>query len=162
MLAYSGGVDTTACITYLREEMRVSKVVAVTVDIGQPDDLTPVRDKAFKAGADEAVVIDARERFAREFARPALFANALYEGSYPLISALGRPLIGAVIVEEARRTKADALAHGSTGKGNDQVRFELAGAALAPDLPMLTPARVWNMDRAASIGTRRPTGSRRR
>ena len=151
VLAYSGGVDTTACIPYLKHEWGCEEVVALTADLGQGAELGPIRDKALKAGASEAVVVDAREVFVTDYAFPALRANALYEDRYPLSSALGRPLIARMLVETARARNCDAVAHGCTGKGNDQVRFDLAVSVLDPELTVLAPAREWGMSRAETI-----------
>jgi argininosuccinate synthase len=146
VLAYSGGLDTSVAIPWLREE-RGFDVVTVTVDVGQPVDLGRVRVKALASGARSAYVADARREFAEEFVAPAIRANALYEGVYPLSTALARPLIGRHLVAVARREGATHVAHGCTGKGNDQVRFELATASLAPDLEVVAPTRDWKMTR---------------
>ncbi len=150
VLAYSGGLDTSVAIPWLREEKGLD-VVTVTVDVGQPVDLEAVRAKALASGASTAYVADAREEFAQEFLRPALCANALYEGVYPLSTALARPLIARRLVDVARREGAGAVAHGCTGKGNDQVRFELSTQSLAPDLEVVAPAREWSMNRDEEI-----------
>ncbi len=150
VLAYSGGLDTSVAIPWLREEKGLD-VVTVTVDVGQPVDLEAVRAKALASGASAAYVADAREEFAQEFLRPALCANALYEGVYPLSTALARPLIARRLVDVARREGAGAVAHGCTGKGNDQVRFELSTQSLAPDLEVVAPAREWSMNRDEEI-----------
>ena len=150
VLAYSGGLDTSVAIPWLREEKGVD-VVTVTVDVGQPVDLGRVRAKALSSGATAAYVADARAEFADEFVAPALRANALYEGVYPLSTALARPLIARHLVEVARREQAGAIAHGCTGKGNDQVRFELSAQSLAPELEVIAPAREWGMNRDAEI-----------
>ena len=138
VLAYSGGLDTSVAIPWLREE-KGQDVVTVTVDVGQPVDLEKVRAKALASGATAAYVADAKEEFAQEFLRPALRANAAYEGVYPLSTALARPLIARHLVAVARREGATAVAHGCTGKGNDQVRFELSTQSLAPDLEVIAP-----------------------
>ena len=151
VLAYSGGVDTTACIPYLKHEMGVEEVITLAADLGQGDELEQVRKKALLAGASESLVVDAKEVFLREYAIPALKANALYENRYPLTSALGRPLIAKLIVEAAEKYGADAIAHGCTGKGNDQVRFDLSVAILNPTLKVLAPAREWGMSREETI-----------
>ncbi len=150
VLAYSGGLDTSVAIPWLREEKGLD-VVTVTVDVGQPVDLERVRAKALASGAVEAYVADARHEFADEFLRPALRANALYEGVYPLSTALARPLIARRLVQVAREVGADAVAHGCTGKGNDQVRFELSTQSLAPELDVIAPAREWTMNRDEEI-----------
>jgi argininosuccinate synthase len=150
VLAYSGGLDTTVSVHRLTHEQGRA-VVALLVDVGQGEDLPALADRALAAGAVDAVVVDARERFAAEFLAPAVRANALYEGRYPLVSALSRPLIAQLLVEEARRRGAAAVAHGCTGKGNDQVRFEVSCGALAPELQVLAPVRDWTMSRPEAI-----------
>ncbi len=150
VLAYSGGLDTTVAIPWLRER-KGADVVAVTVDVGQPVDLEQVRARALAAGADRAVVVDARREFADEFLAPALRANVLYEGVYPLSTALARPVIARHLVAVARQEGAGFVAHGCTGKGNDQVRFDLSTAGLAPDLGVIAPAREWNMTREDEV-----------
>jgi argininosuccinate synthase len=149
VLAYSGGLDTTVAIPWLRE--RGFDVVTLTMDVGQPVDLEGARSKAEAAGALRAYVAPAREEFAEEFLLPALQANALYEGQYPLSTALARPLIGRHLVEVAEREGATYIAHGCTGKGNDQVRFDLSTTALAPHLTVIAPAREWKMTREEEI-----------
>ena len=151
VLAYSGGVDTSVCIPYLRQEWGVDEVITFAADLGQGDELEPIRLKALEAGASQSLVGDLIQPFIEEFAFPAIRANALYEGRYPLSTALARPLIARRLVEVAREVGADAVAHGCTGKGNDQVRFDVAIAALAPDLKVLTPAREWGMSREETI-----------
>ncbi|MBE9154821.1 argininosuccinate synthase [Cyanobium sp. LEGE 06113] len=151
VLAYSGGVDTSVCIPYLIKEWGVEEVITFAADLGQGDELEPIRRKALAAGAAQSLVGDLIEPFIREFAFPAIRANALYEGRYPLSTALARPLIARRLVEIARELGADAVAHGCTGKGNDQVRFDVAIGALAPDLKVLTPAREWGMSREQTI-----------
>jgi argininosuccinate synthase len=151
VLAYSGGLDTSVAVRWLMENEGV-EVVAVAVDVGQAadrggEDWDVVRARALAAGAVEAVVIDARRELAEDFCVPALQANARYEGKYPLVSALSRPVIVRHLVAEARRHGASSVAHGCTGKGNDQVRFEVGVRALAPDLGILAPARVWGLTR---------------
>ena len=151
VLAYSGGVDTSVCIPYLKQEWGVDEVITFAADLGQGDELEPIRLKALDAGASQSLVGDLIQPFIEEFAFPAIRANALYEGRYPLSTALARPLIARRLVEVAREIGADAVAHGCTGKGNDQVRFDVAIAALAPDLKVLTPAREWGMSREQTI-----------
>jgi argininosuccinate synthase len=151
VLAYSGGLDTSVAVRWLQENEGV-EVVAVAVDVGQAadrggEDWEAVRQRALAAGAVEAVVVDARREMAEQFCVPALQANAKYEGKYPLVSALSRPVIVGHLVREARRHNATAVAHGCTGKGNDQVRFEVGVRALAPDLSIHAPARVWGLSR---------------
>ena len=149
VLAYSGGLDTSVAIPWLKA--KGLDVVTLTVDVGQPADLTATKRKAEASGAKRAYVLDAREEFAHDFILPALKANALYEGRYPLGTALARPLIGQHLVEVARREGAQFVAHGCTGKGNDQVRFDLCTTALAPDLTVVAPAREWTMTREEEI-----------
>ncbi len=151
VLAYSGGVDTSVCIPYLKKEYGINEVVAFAADLGQGDELEPIRKKALRAGATQSLVGDLVQCFIKEFAYPAIRANALYEGRYPLSTALARPLIARELVSVARKVGADAVAHGCTGKGNDQVRFDVAIGALAPDLKILTPAREWGMSREETI-----------
>jgi argininosuccinate synthase len=143
-LAYSGGLDTSVIIPWLRETYGC-RVVAVVVNVGQLDDFDAVERKALASGASECRVVDVRDEFIRDYAFPALRAGAIYEGRYLLGTALARPLIARVQVEVARETGCDALAHGCTGKGNDQVRFELTYRALAPDLPVIAPWREWSL-----------------
>lgn len=150
VLAYSGGLDTTVAIQWLKEAKDLD-VIAVAVDVGQGKHLDEVRRKALSIGAVESVVVDARDEFATDFVAPALMANTLYERKYPLVSALSRPLISKCLVEAARRHGATWVAHGCTGKGNDQVRFEVSIAALAPDLKVLAPVRDWAMSREEEI-----------
>jgi argininosuccinate synthase len=152
VLAYSGGLDTSVAVKWITQEWG-AEVVALAVDVGQSadDDWETVRQRALAAGAVEAVVIDARSEFADDYCLPALQANALYEGKYPLVSALSRPVIVKHLVAAARQFNADAVAHGCTGKGNDQVRFEVSSRALAPDLEVLAPVRVWGFTREDSI-----------
>ncbi len=151
VLAYSGGVDTTVCIPYLKEKYGVKEVITLAADLGQGDELEPIRQKALKCGASESVVTDVTEPFITDYAFPAIQANALYENRYPLSTALARPLIAKLLVETAAKYGADAVAHGCTGKGNDQVRFDVAIAALNPDLKVLAPAREWGMSREEAM-----------
>ena len=151
VLAYSGGLDTSVAVRWMIEEMGV-EVICLAVDVGQAsDDWDIVRDRALAAGALEAIVVDARKEFAEDFVAPALKANAMYEGRYPLVSALSRPVIVKHLVETARYHGAHAVAHGCTGKGNDQVRFEVGTRSLAPDLEVIAPVRGWGMTREDSI-----------
>ncbi len=151
VLAYSGGVDTSVCIPYLLNEFGVEEVITFAADLGQGDELEPIRRKALDSGASQSIVGDLIEPFITDFAFPAIRANALYEGRYPLSTALARPLIARRLVEVAREVGADAVAHGCTGKGNDQVRFDVAIGALAPELKVLAPAREWGMSREETI-----------
>ena len=149
-LAYSGGLDTSVAVAWLGIEQGY-EVVAVIVDVGQEADFEALSRRAAAAGAVEVVVVDAREELLADIAMPCLAANALYEGRYPLVSALSRPVIVRHLVAAARQHGATAVAHGATGKGNDQVRFEVGTRALAPDLEILAPVRVWGMSREQTI-----------
>ena len=154
VLAYSGGLDTSVGVRWMMEQWGV-EVVCVLVDVGQDagsaEDFTDIKHRALAAGALDCVVVDARDEMADEFCAKAILANARYEGKYPLVSALSRPVIVRHLVDQARRFNAQAVAHGCTGKGNDQVRFEVGTHALAPDLEVLAPARNWGMTRADSV-----------
>jgi argininosuccinate synthase len=151
VLAYSGGLDTSVAVKWMQEHLG-TEVIAMAVDVGQEGgDMEAVRERALAAGAVEALVVDAKQEFADEYASRALKANALYEGKYPLVSALSRPVIVKHLVAAARKYGADAVAHGCTGKGNDQVRFEVSTRALAPDLEVLAPVRSWGMTREDAI-----------
>src|SRR5512141_2797679 len=132
-------------------EERGVEVIALAADVGQGGDFEAIRQRALAAGAVEAIVVDCKEEYARDFVAPALKANAKYEGKYPLVSSLSRPVIVKHMVAAAREHGADAVAHGCTGKGNDQVRFEVSTRALAPDLDVLAPVRSWGMTREESI-----------
>ena len=151
VLAYSGGVDTSVCIPYLKQEWGVEEVITLAADLGQGDELEPIRQKALASGASVSLVVDGREEFVRDYAFPALMANALYENRYPLSTSLARPLIAKMLVAAAAEYGADAVAHGCTGKGNDQVRFDVSIAALNPQLKVLAPAREWGMSREETI-----------
>jgi argininosuccinate synthase len=151
VLAYSGGLDTSVAIRWMNEHKGVD-VVACAVDVGQGvDDLDEIRQRGLDCGAVDSVVVDARDEFADDFIAPALLANAMYMGKYPLVSALSRPLIVKHLVRIARETGAAGVAHGCTGKGNDQVRFEVGTMCLAPDLETLAPIREWGLTRDAAI-----------
>ena len=150
VLAYSGGLDTSVAIQWLKENYGF-EVVALTVDVGNERDFTAIKEKALKVGAVKAVVIDVKEQFVNHFIFPALKADALYEGQYPLATALSRPLIGKLMVDVAYDEGAVAVAHGCTGKGNDQVRIEVSVNALAPGLKIIAPAREWGMTREETI-----------
>jgi argininosuccinate synthase len=150
VLAYSGGLDTSVALRWLADEYG-AEVIALLVDVGQGIDPEQVERRARAAGASDVVIVDAREEFASEYVLPVLQAGALYEGRYPLVSALSRPLIARWLVRAAREHGATAVAHGCTGKGNDQVRFETAVAAIAPDLAVLAPVRDWGMTREQEI-----------
>src|SRR5438128_8132870 len=143
-LAYSGGLDTSIIVPWLKERYG-ARVICVAADIGQGEELEGVRAKAIASGADECYIEDLREEFVEDFVWPTLRAGAIYGRKYLLGTSMGRPLIARRQVEIARRVGADALAHGCTGKGNDQVRFELTYAAFAPDLPVIAPWREWDI-----------------
>jgi argininosuccinate synthase len=149
VLAYSGGLDTSVAIRWLKDQGW--EVIAFTVDLGEKKDLAAIQARALKIGAAAAYVADGRKPFLELFVWPSLQAGAVYEKQYPLATALGRPLIAAMMVEVARREGAGAIAHGCTGKGNDQVRFDVATAALAPDLQVVAPVREWGMNRDDEI-----------
>ena len=151
VLAYSGGVDTSVCIPYLKNEYGISEVITFVADLGQGDDLESIRQKALKSGATQSRIGNLVDDFVENYAFPAIRANALYGEKYPLSTALARPLIAENLVNLARELNADAVAHGCTGKGNDQVRFDLAIHALGPDLEIITPAREWKMSREEAI-----------
>jgi argininosuccinate synthase len=158
LLLYSGGLDTSVMLKWIQDEYE-AEVVALTVDLGQPgEDFEVVRGKALDLGALDCVVVDAREEFAREYVLPAIKANALYGGGYPLFTALGRPLIAKIAVATAREARCDTIAHGCTGKGNDQVRIESTVAALGPELKVIAPVRGWQMGRQEEIEYARTHG----
>ncbi len=150
VLAYSGGLDTSVAIKWLQEKYNLD-VIAFSVDVGNEPDFPAIREKALHLGAIKALVKDARELFVKKYVFPALQANAAYEGQYPLATALARPLIAKLLVEVAKTEGASAVAHGCTGKGNDQVRFDVSVAALSPDLKIIAPAREWGMTRDETI-----------
>jgi argininosuccinate synthase len=158
LLLYSGGLDTSVMLRWIQERYD-AEIVTLTVNLGQPDeDYEVVTGKARDLGAVESVVIDAREEFAAEYVLPAIRANALYGGGYPLFTALGRPLIAKLAVEQAREHGCDTIAHGCTGKGNDQVRIEATVATLAPELKVLAPVREWKMGREEEVAYAREHG----
>jgi argininosuccinate synthase len=150
VLAYSGGLDTSVMIKWLQEKYN-AEVITATVNVGQPEDLAEVEEKANNLGVLKHYSIDAKEEFATDYIFPAIKANALYEGKYPISTTLSRPLIVKKMVEIAENHGATALAHGCTGKGNDQVRFDISIGALAPDLKIIAPVREWSMTRAEEI-----------
>lgn len=150
VLAYSGGVDTSVAIKWVPEHYKM-EVITLTVDIGNVPDLEAIRQKAERLGVKKAVVIDAKDVFVKEYCWPALQADAVYEGVYPLATALGRPLIARLLVETALANGAKAVSHGCTGKGNDQVRFDVGINTLAPELKIIAPAREWKMTREETI-----------
>ena len=158
LLLYSGGLDTSVMLKWIQERYG-AEVVCLTVNLGQPgEDYAAIEDKARRLGAIECHVVDARERFARDFVAPAIKANAVYGGGYPLFTALGRPLIAELAVERARASECDTIAHGCTGKGNDQVRIEATVATLAPELRTIAPVRSWQMGREEEIAYARQHG----
>ena len=150
MLAYSGGLDTSVMIKWLQEKYN-AEVITVTVNVGQPENLVEAEEKANNLGVLKHYSIDAKDEFAKDYVFPAIKANALYEGKYPISTTLSRPLIVKKMVEIAEKHGATALAHGCTGKGNDQVRFDISIGALAPDLKIIAPVREWSMTRAEEI-----------
>ncbi|MGE3277881.1 MAG: argininosuccinate synthase [Vicinamibacterales bacterium] len=157
VLAYSGGVDTSVAIPWLAEQYD-AEIVTVTLDLGQGRELDEVRDRALSTGAVRAHVLDVRDEFARDYILPALQANAVYERHYPLATALGRPLIAKKLVEVARFEQATAIAHGCTGKGNDQIRIEVSARALEPGIRIIAPGREWGLSRTGAIGYARQRG----
>src|SRR5881398_1681322 len=158
LLLYSGGLDTSVMLRWIQERYG-AEVVTLTVNLGQPDeDWDVVVGKARDLGAVDAIVVDARGEFARDFVVPAIKANALYGGGYPLFTALGRPLIGKLAVEKAKEAGCDTIAHGCTGKGNDQVRIEATVVALDPGLKIIAPVRGWQMGREEEIAYARENG----
>jgi len=150
VLAYSGGLDTSVAIRWIKEKYDLD-VIALTIDVGNERDLPAIAERARQIGAVKAMVVDGREDFVRYFVWPALQAGAIYEGQYPLATALARPLIARLLVEVARAEGAVAVAHGCTGKGNDQVRFDVSINTLAPDLKIIAPVREWSMTRDNEI-----------
>src|ERR671918_2434846 len=158
LLLYSGGLDTSVMLKWIQDEYE-AEVVALTVNLGQPgEDYEVVKGKAMQLGALDAHVVDAREEFAREYVLPAIQANADYGDGYPLFTALGRPLIAKLAVEYARKTGCDTIAHGCTGKGNDQVRIESTAIALDPAMKIIAPVRGWQMGREEEIAYAREHG----
>jgi argininosuccinate synthase len=158
LLLYSGGLDTSVMLKWIQDEYG-AEVVCLTVNLGQPgEDYEVVKGKALQLGAIECHVVDAREQFAQDFLVPAIKANALYGGGYPLFTALGRPLIAQLAVDYARQSGCDTIAHGCTGKGNDQVRIETTIATLAPELKVIAPVRSWQMGREEEIAYAREHG----
>jgi argininosuccinate synthase len=158
LLLYSGGLDTSVMLKWIQDSYD-AEVVCLTVNLGQPgEDYAVIEDKAKRLGALECHVVDAREEFAADYIVPAIKANALYGGGYPLFTALGRPLIAKLAVEYARRSGCDTIAHGCTGKGNDQVRIEATVATLAPELKTIAPVRSWQMGREEEIAYAREHG----
>jgi len=150
VLAYSGGLDTSAAIKWIAETYDMD-VIALSLDLGMERDFESIRQKALKVGAIKALVVDAKDVFISDYVLPALQADAIYEGQYPLATALARPLIAKLLVETALQEGAAAVAHGCTGKGNDQVRFDVGTASLAPQLRVIAPAREWGMTREQTV-----------
>jgi argininosuccinate synthase len=158
LLLYSGGLDTSVMLKWIQDQYD-AEVVCLTVNLGQPgEDYEVIKGKALRLGALECHVVDAREEFAHEYVLPAIKANALYGGGYPLFTALGRPLIAKLAVDYARSSGCDTIAHGCTGKGNDQVRIEATVATLAPELKVIAPVRSWQMGREEEIAYAREHG----
>jgi argininosuccinate synthase len=158
LLLYSGGLDTSVMLKWIQDEYD-AEVVCLTVNLGQPgEDYEVVREKALRLGALECKVLDAREEFAADYLRPAIKANAIYGNGYPLFTALGRPLIAKLAVGAARESGCDTIAHGCTGKGNDQVRIEATVATLAPELKVIAPVRTWQMGREEELAYAREHG----
>ena len=150
VLSYSGGLDTTAILKWLQQKFDC-EVVTFTADLGDGDDYSPVREKALKSGATEAFVDDVRDEFVRDYVFPMFRCNTIYEGEYLLGTSIARPLIAKRLVEIAAETGADAISHGATGKGNDQVRFELGAYALKPDIKVIAPWREWDLTSRESL-----------
>ena len=151
VLLYSGGLDTSVMLRWIQEQYD-AQVIALCIDLGQPaDDFDAVRQKALDLGAIESLVVDAKEEFARDYVAPSIRANARYQGGYPLFTSLGRPLLAKIACDIAHEHDADTIAHGCTGKGNDQVRIEATVATLAPDLKVIAPVREWQMGRDEEI-----------
>ena len=150
VLAYSGGLDTSVAITWLKETYGC-EVIAYCADLGQEDDIRAIKKKALQTGASKAYVVDLREEFVRDYVFPMLRANAVYEGTYLLGTSIARPLISKMQIEIAKKEKADAVSHGATGKGNDQVRFELSYYALKPDINVVAPWREWKLNSRESL-----------
>ena len=150
VLAYSGGLDTSVAIRWIADKYKMD-VIALSIDLGAEREYEAIRQKALKVGAIKAIVVDAKDTFIRDFVFPSLQADAIYEGQYTLATAIARPLIAKLLVETALKEEATAVAHGCTGKGNDQVRFDVSTAALAPQLKVIAPAREWNMTREETI-----------
>src|SRR6266487_4279357 len=150
VLAYSGGLDTSVAIRWINEKYNLD-VIAVTVDVGNEKDFEVVRQKALRTGAVQAFIADAKDPFVHDFVFPSLQAGTLYQNVYPLATALARPLIAKILVDYARKEGASYVAHGCTGKGNDQVRFDVSIQALAPDMKIIAPVREWSMTRDNEI-----------
>jgi len=150
VLAYSGGLDTSVMIKWIQEKYS-AEVYTLTLDLGQRDDFREIEERARKIGSKGHFFVDAKSEFVERFIFPAIKANGFYEGKYPLSTALGRPLIAEKLVDVAHKVGADAVAHGSTGKGNDQVRFDITVRALDPELKVLAPVRDWGLSRDVEL-----------
>ncbi len=150
VLAYSGGLDTSVCLRWIKEQYRC-EVIAYCADLGQGEDLKAVERKALETGASKAVIEDLREEFVKDYVFPMLRANTVYEGSYLLGTSIGRPLIAKAQIDVVNREKADAVSHGATGKGNDQVRFELTYHALKPGVKIIAPWRLWDLNSRSAL-----------
>ncbi len=150
VLAYSGGLDTSCCIKMLKENHKMD-VITVAVDVGQNEDFEKIRERALNLGTEKAYIIDKKDEFVKEYIVPSIISNSLYEDNYPLFSALSRPLIAKTVVEIAKKENAQAVAHGCTGKGNDQIRFDLSFKILAPELKIIAPIREYSLSRPALI-----------
>jgi argininosuccinate synthase len=150
ILSYSGGLDTSVLIKMIQEKLE-SEVVTLTVDVGQQEDFVEIEKRAKDLGVLHHYTIDAKDEFIMDYIFPAIKANALYEGKYPLGTALARPLIASKLVEIAEKEDAFAVAHGCTGKGNDQVRFDVTVKAISPDLQIIAPIREWNLSRSIAL-----------
>jgi argininosuccinate synthase len=157
VLAYSGGLDTSVAVPWLAEKYD-AEIVALTLDLGQGRELADIRERALAVGCVRAHVLDVREEFVRDYILPALQAGAMYEDRYPLATALGRPLIAKKLVEVARMEGATAIAHGCTGKDNDQVGLDVSARALDPSVRVIAPARVWAMSRQDELDYARARG----
>ncbi len=157
VLAYSGGLDTSCCIKMLRENYKMD-VITVTVDVGQKEDFEKIRERALNLGVEKAYVIDKKDEFVKEYIVPSIISNSLYEDNYPLFSALSRPLIAKTVVEIAKKENAQAVAHGCTGKGNDQVRFDLSFKILAPEFKIIAPIREYSLSRPVLIDYAKESG----
>lgn len=145
VLAYSGGLDTSVIIPWLKENYPGAEVIAACADVGQPDDFEAIEKKAYASGASKVYVMDIKKEFMEEYVWPTVKAGAVYEGKYLLGTSFARPLISKKLVEVAKKEGAEAIAHGATGKGNDQVRFELTVKALAPEMTLIAPWRMWDL-----------------
>ena len=150
VLAYSGGLDTSVAIKWIPQKYD-AEVITVTVDVGQDRDLKEIEEKAQNLGVLKHFTIDAKQEFVKDFVMPSIKANALYEEKYPISTALSRPLIASKIVEVAKREKADSVAHGCSGKGNDQVRFDVTVKSLDPNINIIAPVREWGLSREEEI-----------